>query len=187
MPDLRIASVTPDRWDDLERVFGPNGAYSGCWCMYLRESAREFDDNLGAGNRERFRRIVRSGAEPGLLAYDGGEPVGWVAVAPRHEYARVLRSPLHQPLDASEQGVFAITCFFVARSHRRRGVAEALLDAAIHDARRRGARAVEAYPSKDGGTPAEMWRGSRAMFERVGFRPVVERRPGRPVLRLDLA
>jgi len=25
--------LTPDLWDDLERLFGPNGAYGGFWCM----------------------------------------------------------------------------------------------------------------------------------------------------------
>ena len=30
---LAFHPVTPDRWPDLERLFGPHGANSGCWCL----------------------------------------------------------------------------------------------------------------------------------------------------------
>jgi GNAT superfamily N-acetyltransferase len=186
VPDLAVHPVTPDRWRDLERLFGPGGAYSGCWCMYLRVPAKQFDENGNADNRALLRTLVRSGAEPGLLAYDGGEPVGWVSVAPRAEFERVLRSPLHKPLDAYETGVWSLTCFFIAKSARGEGVASSLLDAAVAFARDRGASAVEGYPSKDGGSVAEMWRGSIAMFERAGFERAAERKPGRPVMRRAL-
>jgi GNAT superfamily N-acetyltransferase len=184
--DLTVHSVTPDRWRDLERLFGPSGAYSGCWCMYLRVPAKQFNENGNAGNRALLRKLVRSGAQPGLLAYDGDEPVGWVSVAPRPEFARVLRSPLHKPVDADEAGVWSLTCFFIGKSARGEGVASSLLDAAVELARDRGATAVEGYPSKDGGSASEMWRGSIAMFERAGFERVAERKPGRPVMRLAL-
>ena len=29
--NLAVHPVTPDRWPDLERLFGPRGAYSGYW------------------------------------------------------------------------------------------------------------------------------------------------------------
>lgn len=178
--------VTAQRWDDLEMLFGPNGAYSGCWCMYLRQTAKEFDANVGAGNRDRFARVVTSGVEPGLLAYRDGTPIGWVAIAPRDEYPRVLRSPLHRPMrDDTDEKVWSVTCFFIARSERGSGAATALLDAAVGFARDRGADAIEAYPSKDGGSAAEMWRGSIEMFRRAGFVRFIERKPGRPVLRWE--
>lgn len=185
MHDLVIEPVNANRWDDLAELFGPSGAYSGCWCMYLRETSQEFEANVGAGNRDRFAKVVASDAEPGLLAYRDGEPVGWVAVAPREEYPRVLRSPLHRPAGDAPPA-WAITCFFIAKSGRGAGVATRLLDSAVQFAKKRGASYVEGYPSKDGGTAAEMWRGSTAMFERAGFEPVVERKPGRPVMRRAL-
>lgn len=186
-----IRPVTRDRWDDLETLFGPTGAYSGCWCMYLRESAKEFDElcpNGGAGNRERLREIVASGRVPGLLAYDGTRPVGWVSVSPREDYVRVLRSPVHKPVD-DETGVWSVACFFIAKHARGTGIADALLDGAVDHARRNGARILEGYPidATDERRPsAEMWRGSLEQFTRAGFEVVARRKPARPIVRRSL-
>lgn len=159
--------------------------------MFLRLPSKDFEANCprgGAANRRLLKALVESGAEPGLLAYRGDQPVGWVAVAPREEYGRVLRSPVHKPID-SETGVYAISCFYVARGERGRGVADALLEGALRFARTRGARLVEAYPNDVGDRrppAAEMWRGSLDQFERAGFEVVARRRPGRPIVRRRL-
>jgi GNAT superfamily N-acetyltransferase len=192
MARLTFRPVTPDRWDDLATLFGSSGGYSGCWCMYLRESAKEFDalcPNGGAGNRDRLRAIVDSGRVPGLLAYAGREPAGWVSVSPRDDYVRVLRSPLHRPID-DEDGVWSVACFFIGKGHRGEGVADALLDAAVAHARRSGARILEGYPLDTDGDrrpPAEMWRGSVEQFTRAGFEVVARRKPARPIVRLRLS
>jgi len=80
---VAIHPLTAQRWPDLEKLFGPRGACAGCWCMYWRLPAREYRSSSGEGNRKAFRRIVKDGAVPGLLAYERGEPVGWCAVEPR--------------------------------------------------------------------------------------------------------
>ncbi|HEX5613891.1 MAG TPA: GNAT family N-acetyltransferase [Acidimicrobiia bacterium] len=181
--------MTAARWGDLVELFGPNGAYSGCWCMYLRESAKDFDalcPNGGAGNRDRLRETVESGRVPGLLAFLGPRPVGWVSVSPRDDYVRVLRSPVHKPID-DEADVWAVACFFIAKDMRGEGIADALLDAAVAHARRQGARIVEGYPIDPGDArrpSAEMWRGSVDQFTRAGFEVVARRKPARPIVRL---
>jgi GNAT superfamily N-acetyltransferase len=185
---LTCRQATPDRWDDLATLFGPNGAYSGCWCMYLRESAKEFEANCpngGAANRDRLHEIVRRGDVPGLLAYHDDQAVGWVSVSPRADYPRVLRSPVHKPVDDAD-GVWSVACFFVARGRRGAGVADALLDAAVHYATDQGAQVIEGYPidPNDLRRPqAEMWRGSLDQFLRAGFEVVARRKPARPIVR----
>src|SRR6185437_5757736 len=110
------------RWPDLCTLFGPGGANSGCWCMWWRLPAKEWSAGAGraarepeTGNRAKFERVVADGETSGLLAYRAGAPVGWVAVAPRSAYPRILRSPTIAPLVADEPGVWSISCFFVAR------------------------------------------------------------------------
>lgn len=130
--------------------------------------------------------LVRGGSEPGLLAYQAGRPVGWIAMARREEFGQLVGSPTFKPPEPEEQGVFAITCFFVHPEARRRGVARHLVRAAVHHARSRGATAVEAYAAERlGGTSSQDFMGVKQWFVEEGFRPV---RPARSktVVRFDL-
>ncbi len=81
---------------------------------------------------------------------------------------------------------WAVTCFLVAPTHRRRGVAAALLAAAVATARRAGAARLEGFP-RTGGTleEGEAWTGTEALFAGAGFALV---RPGSPrsVVALEL-
>ncbi len=184
---MEVHPLTPDRWDDLEALFGPRGAYGGCWCMWPRLTAREFAANVGEPNRRALRAIVDEGRVPGLLAYEDGEPVGWVSVAPREELGRIRRSPVAKPVD--EVPVWSVVCFYIHPRHRREGVGSALLEAAVRYAAERGAEAMEGYPvepRKDRMPDFYAWRGVGSMFEAAGFREIARRRPGRPVMRREL-
>src|ERR671937_2453987 len=104
-----IRSVTPERWRDLERLFGPRGAYSNCWCMWWRLRRRDFRAMAPEERKRALRAWVRSGAQPGLLAYRRGEPVAWCALAPRDEYAALAASPTLKPLGDTAGG-WRLTC-----------------------------------------------------------------------------
>ncbi|HYG60814.1 MAG TPA: hypothetical protein VD902_22280 [Symbiobacteriaceae bacterium] len=75
--------LTPDRWSDFEALFGPRGACGGCWCTYFQQSRKEAGANKGEANRAFMQARVAAGKVPGLIAYQGETPVGWVAVEPR--------------------------------------------------------------------------------------------------------
>ena len=177
-----VLPVTPDRWNDLVALFerpGPRGGKpvsSGCWCMYWRLDSARFDefwgrgDERGAGNRREMRKIVAAGREPGLLAYVDGTPVGWVSVAPRPEFPRIEASRTLRPVD--DRPAWSIVCFYIHGSFKRRGVAGALLRAAVDHAAERGARIVEGYPVAAG--DGDPYTGFRSMFENAGFRVVRE-------------
>ena len=113
-------------------------------------------------------KLVREGREPGLLAYEAGAPVGWVAVAPREEYTALLASPQYRPRD-EDAHVWAITCFVIDKDARRQGVATALLAAAVEFAFAHGAAAIEAYPHVANG---DDYMGGIALYERAGFATV---------------
>jgi GNAT superfamily N-acetyltransferase len=183
---IDVYPVTAARWKDVETLFGPSGAYSGCWCMWWRVPSKEFGANGNAGNRSAFEQVVRGGEPVGLLAYSGGAPVGWMALAPREAYPRVLRSPALKPKTGPEPGVWSVTCFFIHRAHRRSGVARALLDAAAAHAKRHGASIVEGYPvdTDQGRAPAaaELFTGTVNLFARAGFEVHERPRSGRRVI-----
>ena len=84
--------------------------------------------------------------------------------------------------------VWSLSCFYVRRSHRRRGVTSALIAAALRAAREANAPALEAYPvdTTEPNSTSNLFTGSASSFRRAGFRTVARRSPGRPVMRHDL-
>ena len=185
--DLGIRLLTPDRWDDFLTLFGPTGQQGGCWCMWNRQTNKQFEECKGPVNREAMRLIVESGEVAGLLGYVDGEPIGWVSVGPRESFSRLQRSPVTKPCD--DLAVWSVTCFVIAPRHRNTGVATALLDAAVALARDHGAPAVEGYPvepRKDTMPAIYAWMGVASMFEAAGFVEIARRSETRPLYRLDL-
>jgi len=168
-PQLAIHPVTRDRWQDMVELFerrGPRGGHRntpayGCWCMYWRDRSLAH----GTPKKRAMGRLVRAGREPGLLAYDDGSPVAWISVAPREEYAAIMRSPQYRPRE-DEDGVWSIVCMVVDRPAQRRGIAAELVDAACAHAFAHGATGVEAYPHI---SDARDYMGSPPLYERAGF------------------
>ena len=185
---IRIKPLTPDRWPDFARLFGPRGACAGCWCMYWRLRRSAFNAGKGDGNQAAMAAIVAAGEVPGLIAYAGDVPVGWCALGPREAYPALDRSRVLKRLDS--QPVWSVVCFFVARGYRRRGITVKLLAAAADHARRRGARVLKGYPvtPRDGKyADTFAFTGLLAAFRRAGFREVARRSATRPMMRLSLA
>jgi len=179
--------LTVDRFADLEKLFGPRGACAGCWCMHWRLTRSDWTKGQGEGNRRALRRIVRAGGEPGVLAYSGVQAVGWCAVAPRSSLSGLKRSRILKPVD--DQSVWSITCFFVAREFRRRGLTPKLMKAAAAHARSRGAKILEGYPVEPrvGSMPDLFaFTGLASAFLKAGFVEVARRSATRPIMRLAL-
>jgi GNAT superfamily N-acetyltransferase len=184
---MDVKPLTPDTWEDFLEVMGPKGGEAGCFCMFYRQTSREFEEHKGDGNRDQMREIVESGQVPGLIGYRDGRPVGWVQVGPRSWYGRLERSNVTQPLD--DRPAWAITCFVIPKEHRRTGVASELVAAAVEYARSQGAELVEGYPVDPDGDaiPAFSWMGFAPMFEECGFSEVARRSDTRPFMRLELS
>lgn len=181
---LEFQPLTPDRWDDLERLFGPRGAHSGCWCMWWRCSRREFEKNGNAGNRAAFRRLVERRVPTGILAYADGLPVGWCSVAPRDTYPSLLRSRTLRPID--DRPAWSVVCFFVARQWRGMGVARKLAKAAVDHVREQGGDLLEAYPTDPRGRRLEAvssYMGTPEILRPAGFRECARPSEARIVMR----
>jgi GNAT superfamily N-acetyltransferase len=125
-------------------------------------------------------RLASRRRAPGLLAYRDGEVAGWVAVAPRGELSRVDGSRATPRVDAV--AVWVIPCITVRKQARGRGVALALIEAAVAYAARHGAPAVEAYARAGSGRVGDdqAFFGTEPMFRRAGFRRVRGPLPGTP-------
>jgi GNAT superfamily N-acetyltransferase len=184
---LSFHPLTAERWPDLEKLFGERGACGGCWCMTWRLPRAEWEAGRGERNKKALRALAKEGAPLGVLAYSGDEAVGWCAVAPREVYVRLEKSRVLARVD--DLPVWSISCLFIAKPFRRRGVSVQLIGAASEFARAKGARVVEAYPFvpySDAMPAAFAWTGTVSAYQRAGFREVARRSAARPIMRKEL-
>jgi len=134
-----------------------------------------------------MKRLVGAGPPPGILAYFGGRPVAWCAIGPRESYSTLERSRILKPVD--ERPVWSVTCFFVAKEFRGRGLTSKLLNAAAAHASKRGARILEGYPVEPRkGRMADVfaYTGLASSYLKAGFTEVLRRSETRPIMRLEL-
>jgi ribosomal protein S18 acetylase RimI-like enzyme len=188
---VEVLPLTPARWPDLEAVFQARGCSvaRGCWCMYYRRSGAQVypaGSGRAKANRAALKKLVDAGTPPGLVAYRGKQPVGWISVGPRQDFAKLVRSPVMKAVD--DKPVWSVICFVVPSEHRGQGVARALLEGATVYARKHGATLLEAYPvdKPRRSNDVDLWFGAKSMYDRAGFREVARRKPARPIVRLAL-
>jgi ribosomal protein S18 acetylase RimI-like enzyme len=188
-----VQPLTPERWPDLEALFEARGCSvaRGCWCMYYRVTGKGAYTRPSEAQRQlahdALKALAAADPPPGLIGYDGDQPVGWVSLGPREDFAKLRRSPAMKAVD--DESVWSIVCLVVPSQYRRQGVARALLQGAVAYARQRGVRLIEAYPvdKSEAGAPDAPWFGSLAMFDALGFKEVARHQPARPIVRLKLA
>lgn len=176
--------LTVERWDDFETLFGPRGAYGGCWCMWWRTTRSQFERQKGEGNRLALKALVEAGEIPGILLYDDGQPVGWCSVAPRESYASLNRSRVLKPID--ETPVCSVVCFYIPPAQRGRGILLQLIKAAVDYVRRQGGRLIEAYPTRPRGrnlAPVSSFMGLPSVFQQAGFVECARPSPSKVIMR----
>jgi GNAT superfamily N-acetyltransferase len=189
---IRVVPVAEAPWGDVQKVFGTRGDPSTCWCQWFKKSNAEMNEAGAAACESALREQSRHGSGPGLIAYLDDEPAGWVAVEPRPAYprlrtARIVSKGTAEPLD--DPDVWSVTCFVVRVGYRRRGVASALLEAAVGHARSGGARVLEGYPidtNERKASSADLYHGALTQFESAGFAVVSRPQSGRAVVSFEL-
>lgn len=179
---LTIHLLAPELWPALEDLFGEQGAVSGCWCMYWR-IGDDYRKRPRTANKAALCELVKQGPPPGLLAFDGDLAVGWCQLTPRAALPWLDRTWRLKRVDAVP--VWSLSCFYIRRGYRKRGVTSALIAAAKETARRAGAPALEAYPLDAKLTPSTSGTGYVSTFLRAGFKIVARHVPPRPIVRYD--
>ena len=143
---------------------------------YRRQTSEE--------NKAAFRSVIEQGPPPGLIAFEGERAVGWCQVTPRSalpflDKSRRLRAPDEMP-------VWSISCFYIRKGYRKRGITRWLIEAAKREARKAGAQILEAYPLDAELTPSASFTGYASTFARSGFVEVARHTPPRPIMRYEL-
>jgi GNAT superfamily N-acetyltransferase len=183
MNQIIVRPLIISTWPDFERLFGPNGACAGCWCTWWRLSSKDFRNFSKEEKKNVLRTLVQSGKKPGLIAYEGDIPVGWVSVAPREEFLLLENSKKLARVD--DLPVWSVNCFFIERHHRRAGLTRILIDEAVKFAAANGADIVEAYPIDvhEKVSSLRLYYGHADTFRQAGFVEVARREPEQPIMR----
>jgi len=103
--------LNAERWSDFVTLFGDRGACGGCWCTWWRLPRSIYNAGKGDGNRRFIQKLVGAGVVPGLLAYEGGKPVGWCSVAPRKDFPALERSRVLARVEYEDVLCFVLLLF----------------------------------------------------------------------------
>jgi GNAT superfamily N-acetyltransferase len=154
--------------------------------MNWKLRGKAYEEAKGFETRQLHKSIVDSGVVTGLLAYWHGEVAGWVAVEPRSSYEKLAHSRVLKPID--DQEVWSITCFFVAKKFRHKGIAVELIKAAVQHVSQMGGKIVEGYPvdvQKDSPAPF-VFTGTASAFLQADFKEAARNTPTRPIFRFEI-
>ncbi|HEY9167099.1 MAG TPA: GNAT family N-acetyltransferase [Candidatus Kryptonia bacterium] len=185
---VKVEPVSKRNWNKFVELFGKNGACGNCWCMYYRLPISDFKKGKKrSGNRNAMKKLIDKRMPVGLIGLVSGNPVAWIALAPREDFPRLENSRVHKRIDG--EPVWSIPCMFIRKEFRRRGVSVAILRGAIDYARSAGIRMLEAYPTiptKDKYPDSFLWVGLYKSFQRAGFKIVDRTSKSRPMVRFNL-
>jgi GNAT superfamily N-acetyltransferase len=180
-PPYSTKELSLRTWRDFEKLFLKKGKWGGCWCMIFQrpgplprgEAGKLTKEQRSARNRKDKKGLVEEGHSHGVLVYSQGEPVGWCQYGPKEESPRIDAGIIYKKLslDGRSKKLWRITCFWVGRKYRSRGIAGVALNAALASIEKKGGGLVEAYPTVHKGFPAD-WTGTLSMFEKEGFEVV---------------
>lgn len=180
-------------WKQFEELMGEKGGCGNCWCMYFRIPTKEFQENKPDGNKKLMKLLVDKNKPIGLIAFLHEQPVGWLALAPREDYMKIENSRAFKRID--EKPVWSISCFFIKKEYRHKGLSQQLIKGAVDFAKRSATRGgkkikiLEAYPAIPYAEKVPhpfLWVGVLSSFIKNGFTIVHQHSKSRAMVRLEL-
>ena len=192
--------LAADYFDFLDnRAFTDNSPWGGCYCtgwqMTKEQEKNELLDKMEEGfsyGDENFVRVLReivirqitSKALQGYLAYVDGISIGWCNANSKANFplesANGFR--LYAPAEKKEK---AVVCFEISPEYRGKGVATALLNRAVADAKAEGYVAVEGFPQIHTERFEWDYTGPVSLFEKAGF-TAITKQDGSIIMRKEL-
>jgi GNAT superfamily N-acetyltransferase len=173
--DLTIRSLSTETWPAFaELVARHNGVFGGCWCTWFHTLSKD-KERTYESNRDLKCGLVESGRTHAALVFAGDEAVGWAEYGPPEELPNIHHRKEYDETQGSAPD-FRITCIFVDRRYRRKGVAALALRGALDLIARAGGGVVEGYPHDLSKQPegkkmsaSFLYNGTRRMYEEAGF------------------
>jgi hypothetical protein len=184
---LTVRALGPDTWDAFaDLVERHNGVFGGCWCTWFQtmNDEKTFE---AESNRELKERLVREGKAHAALVFDGDVAVGWCEYGSCQELPNMYHRKQYDA-EADLYPDYRLTCLFVDKRYRRRGVSVIALHGALDLIAHAGGGMVEGYPhDTQGKKQSVLYNGTRRMFEAAGFEMVRTKGQKNTVMRRTVA
>jgi GNAT superfamily N-acetyltransferase len=169
MDEPQIQALDPSTWDAYAALVDRHhGVCGGCWCTWFHTLHAE-KTFTAEGNHALKRQLVEEGRAHAALVVEDDRVVAWCQYGPPAELPNIY----HRKQYDAERGALPdrrITCLFVDKAWRRRGLSGVALDGALGLIAAEGGGVVEAYPhDTHGKRVSNLYNGTRTLFERAGF------------------
>jgi len=171
MSEYEIRPLDPSTWNAFARLVDKhNGCgFGGCWCTWFHSREGRPEGEKGRPWKE---RLVREGKAHAALVFDGDTAVAWAQYGSPEVLPRIYHRKEWEAGLTGEPPDYRITCIFVDRDYRRKGVAAVAVRGALDLIAKAGGGVVEGYPHDLRGKKMRsqfLYSATRTLFEEVGF------------------
>jgi GNAT superfamily N-acetyltransferase len=170
MSEYAIRALDASTWDAFARLAEKhNGVWGGCWCTWFHSREGRPEGEKGRPWKE---RLVREGNAHAALVFDGDDAVAWCQYGSPAELPRIHHRKEYEATTTDGPPDYRVTCFFVDRDYRRKGVAAVALRGALELIAQAGGGLVEGYPHETQGKKVSasfLYAATRSLFEEAGF------------------
>src|SRR5712692_8194620 len=132
MSEYTIKPLDIETWEAFARLLDKHkgaGFGAGCWCTWFHPRT-ETDSETETG-RACKERLVREGKAHAALVFDGDTAVAWCQYGSPEELPRIYHRKEYEATRTEDAPDYRVTCFFVDKDYRRKGVAAAALRGAL--------------------------------------------------------
>lgn len=181
--NLTIKPLTPELSNDYfdffeNRAFTDDSPYR-CYCqvyqMSKEQQKAEIDSADGADygliSKRAAQKQIETGVLRGYLAFADGMAIGWCNANDKANYSPDHGAHFHAPAEKREM---AVVCFEIAPEYRGKGVATALLNRVLADAKSNGYKSVDAFPVIRNERYEWDCAGPYRLYEKAGFVKISE-------------
>ena len=143
----RVAPLSPLTWNAFaDLAERHNGVWGGCWCTWFHCFPHP-PELAVLGAREYKRQRVEQDRAHAALVFDadGDVAVAWAEYGPVEELPNIHHRKQWEA-EVVRRPDYRITCLFVDRAYRRKGMAEVAVRGALALIAAAGGGLVESYP-----------------------------------------
>ena len=186
--DYIVKELSAETWHLFEGLaVSHNGIWGGCWCTWFHQS-----DSIQRGdsetNRKLKKKLVEEGKSHAALVCVDEKAVAWCQYGTPDELPAIYH---RKEVEATgyEKPDWRITCVFIDKKHRHKGIAKIAVEGALKLIKDHGGGTVESYPQDTHGKQTSssfLYNGTKSLFIDCGFECVRDKGKYHTIMRISI-